>query len=133
MTAKNRTARRLELPPELLERLEAAAAGQGRDAAEYARQGLELLLALDEYPAGPPGETEEDAARRLLTLLRLMRPLYDRLFPVPENPDSTDIIRAGRGHIDAFNRIDGHHLNDYREWELRRRLGEPVEEPTPNW
>ena len=128
MTAKNRTARRLELPPELLERLEAAAAGQGRDAAEYARQGLELLLALDEYPAGPPGETEEDAARRLLTLLRLMRPLYDRLFPLPQEFDSVDLLRSGHGAVDSFNLVDGHNLNDYREWELRRRLGEHDEE-----
>lgn len=127
MTAKNRTARRLELPPELLERLEAAA-GPGRDAAEYARQGLELLLALDEYPAGPPGESEEDAARRLLTLLRLMRPLYDRLFPMPQEFDSVDLLRSAHGAVDAFNLVDGHNLNDYREWELRRRLGEHDEE-----
>ena len=130
MTAKDRTARRLELPPELLERLEAAAARQGLEADEYARQGLELLLGLEEHPAGPPGEPEEAAARRLLTLLQLMRPLYDRLFPVPDpkTVDSTDIIRAGRGGIAAINLIDGHLISDYREWKLRKQLGEHDEE-----
>ena len=128
MTAKNRAAQRLELPPELLERLEAAAARQGLDADEYARQGLEPLLGLEEHPAGPPGEPEEAAARRLLTLLRLMRPLYDRLFPLPKQFDSVDLLRSGHGAVDAFNLVDGHNLNDYREWELRRRLGEHDEE-----
>lgn len=114
----------LELNPETVRRLAGAASLKGLSVDEYCRENLELLLSLENNPE----DTEEDAVRRLLTVLRLQRPLYRRLFPEVKDAPLSEYLRLNRGHIDAFNDLQGDVLNDYREWELRRRLGEHSEE-----
>lgn len=114
----------LELNPETVRRLADAASLKGLSVDEYCRDNLELLLSLEDNP----GDTEENATRRLLAMLRLQRPLYRRLFPEVKDAPLSEYLRLNRGHIDAFNDLQGDVLNDYREWELRRRLGEHNEE-----
>ena len=114
----------LELNPETMRRLTSAAALKGLSVDEYCRENLELLLSLEDSP----DDTEEDAARRLLAVLRLQRPLYERLFPDMKDAPLSEYVRLDRGRIDAFNDLRGSVLNDYREWELKRRLGDHNEE-----
>ena len=114
----------LELDPETMRRLAGAASRKGLSVDEYCRENLELLLSLEDNP----DDAEKDAARRLLAVLRLQRPLYKRLFPEVEDAPLSEYLRLNRGHIDAFNDLKGDVLNDYREWELARRLGDHSEE-----
>ena len=114
----------LELDPETTRRLDIASQRKGMSIDEYCREKLELILALEDNP----DDSEEDAAHRLLAILQLQRPLYKRLFPEPKNAPLSEYVRLNRGHIDAFNDLQGDILNDYREWELKRRLGEHSEE-----
>ena len=114
----------LELNPETMRRLADAASLKGLGVDEYCRENLELLLSLEDNP----DDSEEDATRRLLVVLQLQRPLYERLFPEMKDAPLSEYVRLGRGRIDAFNDLRGSVLNDYREWELKRRLGEHSEE-----
>ena len=114
----------MELDPETMRRLDGAASRKGLSVDDYCRENLGLLLSLEDNP----DDSEEDAARNLLAVLRLQRPLYRRLFPEVKDAPLSEFLRLNRGHIDAFNDFQGDVLNDYREWELRRRLGEHSEE-----
>ena len=114
----------LELDPETMRHLDSAARRWGLSIDAYCLERLELILALEDNPDG----SEEDAARRLLAVLQLQRPLYERLFPEIKDAPLSEFVRLGRGHIDAFNDLKGSVLNDYREWELKRRLGQHSEE-----
>ena len=121
-TAKKKVT--LELNQETMRRLADAASLKGLSVDEYCRENLELLLSLEDNL----DDTDEDATRRLLAVLRLQRPLYRRLFPEVKDAPLSEYLRLNRGHIDAFNDLQGDVLNDYREWELKRRLGEHSEE-----
>ena len=45
-----------------------------------------------------------------------------------KEPDSTDIIAAYRGYIDAIDIVLGDELDEYRDAELQRLLDKPKED-----
>ncbi len=98
----------LNLDTVLEERLQSLAALEGMSVEQFCLQALNRDIKTGDRPHAE------------LTKLRAK-------LEMRKEPDSTDIIAAFRGYIDAIDLVFGDELDEYRDSELQRLLGKSQE------
>ena len=112
----------LDLDADLKERLETVAAREGISLEQLCLRVLNTGLAPDgEKPQTKAVKTNH---RPHAELTRLRTELTGG---TRKEPDSTDIIAAYRGYIDAIDVVFGDELDEYRDAELQHLLGKSQE------
>ena len=112
----------LDLDADLKERLETIAAREGISLEKLCLRVLNTRLALDEEKLQAKAVKTDHRPHAELTRVRTELTGGTR-----KEPDSTDIIAAYRGYIDAIDLVFGDELDEYRDAELQRLLGKSQE------
>ena len=112
----------LDLGADLKERLETVAAREGISLEQLCLRVLNTGLAPGEEKLQTKAVKTDYRPHAGLTRLRTELTGGTR-----KEPDSTDIIAAYRGYIDAIDIVFGDELDEYRDAELQRLLGKSQE------
>ena len=112
----------LDLDAGLKRRLESLAAQEGMSVEQLCIRALNIGLSPDE---------EKPMVKAIKTVqcphAELTKLLIELAGGTRKEPDSTDIIAAYRGYIDAIDIVLGDELDEYRDAELQRLLGKSRE------